>query len=90
MPTALPHGSSSTLTDLEVDILAFESSWRGRPQAREQEVRERFGMSPARYQQVLNRLLDQDEALEHDPLLVRRLRRVREQRRDARSAHRLS
>jgi Protein of unknown function (DUF3263) len=52
-------------------------------------VRTRFGMSAARYYQLLNRLIDQPEALEHDPMLVQRLRRLREVRRRRRFARRL-
>jgi hypothetical protein len=43
-------------------------------------------MSPARYYQLLGRLIDTEQALEHDPLLVRRLRRLRERRVDQRVA----
>jgi hypothetical protein len=49
-------------------------------------VRELFSESSARYHQRLNALLDRPEALEHDPLLVRRLRRIRDRRREQRSA----
>jgi hypothetical protein len=52
-------------------------------------IRERFGFSPARYHQLLNRTLDRPEALEYDPMLVRRLRRVRDARRRRRVAQRL-
>lgn len=77
------------LSDREVAMLAFEAGWRSSPSGREQEVRERFGVSLPRYQQELNRLLDEPAALAHDPLVVKRLRRLREQRRLARSAERL-
>ena len=71
------------------DILDFEKSWwRHRPH-KDGAVRERFGVSPARYHQVLNRLIDDDEALQYDPMLVRRLRRLREERRRKRFAQRL-
>jgi hypothetical protein len=52
-------------------------------------VRARFGLSPARYYQLLNRLIDRPEALEYDPMLVQRLRRLRESRRRKRFARRL-
>ena len=52
-------------------------------------IRERFGFSAARYQQLLNRLIDRPEALAADPMLVRRLRRLREQRRRRRVATQL-
>ena len=46
-------------------------------------------MSATRYYQVLNALIDTQAALEHDPMLVKRLRRMRAQRQRARSARRL-
>jgi len=49
----------------------------------------RFGLSPARYYQLLNRLIDRPEALQYDPVLVQRLRRLREARRKKRFARRL-
>ncbi len=71
------------------EILDFERNWRGSSLPKDSAVRRRFGMSPARYHQVLNRLIDRPEALEYDPMLVRRLRRVREARRGKRFAWRL-
>lgn len=71
------------------DILDFERQWWKFAGAKEQAVREKFDMSSTRYYQVLNALLDRPEALEHDPLLVRRLRRLRAQRQRQRSARRL-
>ncbi|MDP9297158.1 MAG: DUF3263 domain-containing protein [Actinomycetota bacterium] len=70
-------------------ILDFErESWKlGLP--KERAIRERFGFSPARYHQLLNRALDLPEAVAYDPMLVRRLRRVREARRRKRAARRL-
>ena len=50
----------------------------------------RFDMSASRYYQILNALIDRPEALAHDPLLVKRLRRLREQRQRNRSAARLT
>lgn len=52
--------------------------------AKEQHVREQFGESLARYYQRLNALLDSAAAEAAYPALVRRLRRLREQRHDAR------
>lgn len=71
------------------EILDFERSITRAPAPKDLAVRERFGMSPARYYQVLNRLIDRPEALEYDPMLVRRLRRLREERRRKRFARRL-
>jgi hypothetical protein len=71
------------------DILDFERNWWKGSMRKEHAVRARFGISPARYYQLLNRLIDQPEALEHDPMLVQRLRRLRESRRRRRFARRL-
>ena len=71
------------------EILDFERTWGKVSVRKELAVRTRFGVSPARYYQLLNRLIDQPEALEHDPMLVQRLRRLRESRRRRRFARRL-
>ena len=71
------------------DILDFERTWWRSTGTKASAVRTRFGISATRYYQVLNRLLDQQEALEYDPMLVRRLRRLRERRRRERFARRL-
>jgi hypothetical protein len=66
-------------------MLAFERQWWRRPGAKETAIRDLFAMSPTRYYQVLNALVDRPESLAADPLLVRRLRRVRAARRRGRS-----
>ena len=66
-----------------------ERQWWKYAGAKEQAVREQFDMSATRYYQVLNALIDRPEALEVDPLLVRRLRRLRAARQRQRSARRL-
>lgn len=77
------------LSARDAEILAFERHWWKFAGAKEQAVREKFDMSSTRYYQVLNVLIDQPEALAHDPLLVRRLRRLRAERQRQRSARRL-
>ena len=77
------------LTAREREVLAFERQWWKYAGAKEQAVRDKFGMSSTRYYQVLNALIDRPEALAFDPLLVRRLRRLRAARQRARSARRL-
>ncbi|MGX2995477.1 DUF3263 domain-containing protein [Streptomyces sp. JNUCC 64] len=68
----------------ERGVLALERlSWSG-PGAKERAVRERLGMAPVRYYQVLNALLDDPRALAHDPVTVNRLRRLRDTRREGR------
>jgi len=78
-----------TLSDRDREILEFERQWWKYAGAKEQAVREKFDMSSTRYYQVLNSLIDKAEALEADPLLVRRLRRLRAARQRQRSARRL-
>ncbi|MDX3640330.1 DUF3263 domain-containing protein [Streptomyces sp. NPDC014892] len=68
----------------EQAILAVErQGWEG-PGAKERAIRERLGIAPVRYYQLLNALLDDPRALAHDPVTVNRLRRVREARREER------
>ncbi len=71
------------------EILAFERQWWKYAGAKEQAIKELFDMSATRYYQVLNALIDTQEALEADPMLVKRLRRLRASRQRARSARRL-
>src|SRR5881398_3910450 len=77
------------LSERDTEILAFERQWWKYAGAKEQAVREKFDMSSTGYYQVLNALIDRPEALSHDPLLVRRLRRLRATRQRQRSARRL-
>ena len=72
------------LTDRDRAILDFERSWWTEAGPKDSAIRERFELSGTRYYQLLTELLDDPDALDHDPLLVRRLRRVRERRRRAR------
>jgi hypothetical protein len=65
-------------------ILDFERSWWQTPGPKERAIRERFDLSTTRYYEILNELLDHPDALRHDPLVVRRLRRLRDRRRRAR------
>lgn len=74
------------LSDRDLALLAFEAEWRRHGGAKEDAIRAEFDLPPARYYQLLNRLIDTAEALEHDPLLVRRLRRRRDARIDDRAA----
>ena len=71
-----PLGDKPTLSDRDREILEFERQWWKYAGAKETAVREKFDMSSTRYYQVLNALIDKPEALEADPLLVRRLRRL--------------
>jgi hypothetical protein len=81
--------SGTELSDRDREILEFERQWWKYAGAKETAVREKFDMSSTRYYQVLNALIDRPEALAADPLLVRRLRRLRSERQRQRSARRL-
>jgi hypothetical protein len=81
--------SADELSERDREILNFERQWWKYAGAKEQAVRDKFDMSSTRYYQVLNALIDRPEALAFDPLLVRRLRRLRATRQRARSARRL-
>ncbi len=76
------------LCERDRELLAFERHWWRHAGAKEQAIRERFGMSATRYYQLLNVLLDRPEALVADPMLVKRLRRLRSSRQKARAARR--
>ena len=77
------------LSDRDAAILAFERQWWRHAGAKEQAIREEFGLSAARYYQLLGALIDRPEALRHDPMLVKRLLRLREARMAARHARTL-
>jgi len=83
--TDLPAG----LSRREFDVLAFERQWWKHAGAKEDAIKELFSMSATRYYQVLNALVDRPEALAADPMLVKRLRRLRATRQKARAARRL-
>ncbi|KDQ68705.1 DUF3263 domain-containing protein [Streptomyces halstedii] len=82
--TAADPGPEAALSDQERAVLAVErQSWPG-PGAKERAIRERLGISPVRYYQLLNALLDDRRALAEDPVTVNRLRRIRDTRRRSR------
>lgn len=92
MNAAHEQGTSSAaggLSERDREIIAFERQWWKYAGAKEQAIRELFDMSATRYYQVLNTLIDSPAALEADPMLVKRLRRLRASRQRARSARRL-
>jgi hypothetical protein len=74
------------LTDRDLAILAFEGEWFRHVGAKEEAIRAELAMSPARYYQLLGRLIDSAEAQQHDAMLVKRLRRLRDARLAGRSA----
>jgi hypothetical protein len=82
-------GEVAALDLRDRELLDFErEAWKLR-MPKERAIRERFGFSAARYHQLLNRAIDRPEAIAYDPMLVRRLRRIRDARRRKRTAGRL-
>lgn len=77
------------LSRRELDILDFERKWWKYADMKEEAIRELFDLSPTRYYQVLNAVVDKPEALAADPMLVKRLRRLRASRQKTRAARRL-
>lgn len=86
-PGALSGGDG--LSERDLRILEFERQWWRYAGAKEQAIRELFDCSTTRYYQMLNTLIDDPRALAADPMLVKRLRRLRASRQRARSARRL-
>ena len=87
METSTLHTEANahpTLTDLEIRILDFERQWWRYAGAKEGAIKELFNLTPPSYYQILNNLIDRDDALLAQPMFVKRLRRLRE----ARTTHR--
>ena len=72
------------LSDRDRAVLDLERSWWTFDGSKEDAIRTLLALSPARYYEVLNRLLESPEAVAYDPLVVHRLRRRRDRRRRAR------
>lgn len=68
------------LSERDLTILAFEARWGAHSAEKEEAVRAQLALTPARYYQLLTRLVDDADALAHDPMLIHRLRRMRQQR----------
>lgn len=83
------QAAEAALSERDRRILEFERQWWKYAGAKEQAIRDLFEMSSTRYYQILNSLIDTPEALVFDPMLVKRLRRMRAARQRARSARRL-
>jgi hypothetical protein len=78
--------SPAGLSELETRILEFEGTWCKFAGAKESAIKELFDLNAPRYYQLLNDLIDREDALIAAPMLVKRLRRLREARMSARSA----
>jgi hypothetical protein len=74
------------LSDRDRALLDFESRFTAHTAAKEEAVRSDLALTPARYYQLLNRLIDTADAVAYDPLLVHRLRRLRDGRARAQAA----
>ena len=74
------------LSERDARILGFERQWWKFAGPKEDALREMFGMSATEYYQVLNALIDSESALAHDPMLVKRLRRMRSSRQRGRAS----
>lgn len=75
----------SLLSDLEVRILDFERRWWKYAGAKDAAIKELFQISAKEYYELLNNLIDREDALAASPLLIKRLRRLREARVSSRS-----
>jgi hypothetical protein len=65
------------LSERHAAMLDFERGWWDSDEPRDQVIRARFQCAPAEYHAELTRVLDDPAALAHDPLVVRRLKRLR-------------
>jgi len=87
--TASNATATADLSERDAQILDFERQWWRYAGAKDDAISELFDLTATRYYQILNSLLDNPAALAHDPMLVKRLRRMRDQRQRVRSARRL-
>ena len=76
---------ASHLSDLEVRILDFERQWWRYAGVKDSAIKELFNLSAKQYYELLNNLIDRPDALAASPLLIKRLRRLREARVASRS-----
>ncbi|SFR72965.1 Protein of unknown function [Agromyces sp. CF514] len=84
------HDPEAQLDPLALRVLAFEAHAWQQPGVKAEGIRDEFGMSAARYYRILGELLDSPAALRHDPMLVKRLLRLREARAATRARRSLS
>ena len=83
------NDSAAGLSELEIKMLEFERTWWRHAGAKESSIKELFNLTPPAYYQLLNNLIDRPAALMAEPLLVKRLLRLREQRTSSRTSARL-
>jgi len=85
----LNNPATTGLSEFEVKMLEFERSWWRHAGVKESSIKELFNLTPPAYYQLLNNLIDREAALMAEPILVKRLRRLRESRTVARSSSKL-
>jgi len=87
--TPLNQQLSNGLTKIEIEMLDFERTWWRYAGVKESSIKELFNLTPPAYYQLLNNLIDRSEALLAEPILVKRLRRLRDSRTAQRSSSKL-
>ena len=87
MPLSNP--ATTGLSEFEVKMLEFERSWWRHAGVKESSIKELFNLTPPAYYQLLNNLIDREAAVLAEPILVKRLRRLRDSRTQARSSSKL-
>jgi hypothetical protein len=81
--------ATTGLSEFEVKMLEFERSWWRHAGVKESSIKELFNLTPPAYYQLLNNLIDREAAVMAEPILVNRLRRLRDSRTQARSSSKL-
>jgi hypothetical protein len=76
---------AEVLSEADRALLDFEGQWSRHSASKEEAIREVFSISAARYYQLLNAVIDSPAAVRHDPMLVRRVQRARDERAEARA-----
>ncbi len=84
-----PAPGPTGLSELELKLLNFERNWWRHAGTKESAIKELFNLTPPAYYQMLNNLIDRNDALLAEPILVKRLRRIRDARTAARSSSKL-
>ena len=85
----LHDSANAGLSEFEVKMLESERSWWRHAGVKESSIKELFNLTPPAYYQLLNNLIDREAAVMAEPILVKRLRRLRDSRTQARSSSKL-
>lgn len=78
--------ASASLSERAQAMLDFEREWMAHQGRKDTEIRSRFGVSAARYYQLLARVIELPAAAAYDPFTTKRLRRRRQERERQRTA----